>query len=116
MTDTPIPDATNKAVETAGRWQKYVGERVTAHGGYVGAAKQSFKEIGDGINVFSESSKGHRGLAFKRVGAIGAGAVIAAGALRGKDAEGNDRSGLVRVGQAVLGGGLVAGGLLAGRA
>ncbi len=127
MTEATPPAAPEPAVSVAkaeSLWRDKIKGRYTAHaqdGGVVkglgGAAKQSFGEMKDGINVFSEASKGKRLIAFGRVGAVGAGNAMAFdGLLRSKDADGNARSGLLRVGEVLLGTGSAAAGVFAGRA
>ena len=94
-------------------WAERLGGRVKAKG-IPAAAREGFNEIKQGFNLFSDASKGHRAVAFGRVGTMAVGAALAAHSLKAKDSEGQERSGLVRLGEAVLGAGAMAGGLLAG--
>ncbi|MDX2095647.1 MAG: hypothetical protein SFW64_06900 [Alphaproteobacteria bacterium] len=93
-----------------GFWATKVAGRVQAHG-MAGAAKKS---LGEMKNAFTGAGEGARMKGFARVGAVGVGTYIAAGALQSRDADGNERSALARLGNLVVGGGMIAGGLLAG--
>ena len=108
MADVPVKEA----AATTAKWVDKVGFSRLHQQGFKAAGEHGLGEMIKAV-TFAE---GKTWKGFARVGAVGAGAVIAAGALRSKDADGNERSGLVRVGQAVLGTGIAAAGVLGGRA
>lgn len=80
------------------------------------AAKHSWSQVKDGINVFGEA-KGPRGVAFARVGSVAAGGGMLVDAFaRGKTRDGEDRGFVGRLTEGLAGVGLAGAGVFAGKA